>query len=34
VREEGEEEWKTIPTAAILAGLKVGKLYELPEARR
>jgi phosphate starvation-inducible PhoH-like protein len=33
VREEGEEEWKTITTAAILEGVKVGKRYELPEVR-
>jgi hypothetical protein len=33
VREEGEEEWRTIPTETILAGVAAGRRYELPEAR-
>jgi hypothetical protein len=33
VREEGEEEWRTIPTATILAGVKAGRRYEVPAWR-
>jgi hypothetical protein len=31
VREEGEEEWKTVSTSVLLAGVRDGKRYELPE---
>jgi phosphate starvation-inducible PhoH-like protein len=34
VREEGEEAWKTVPLAAIIANVLGGKRFELPEVGR
>jgi hypothetical protein len=33
VREKGEEDWKTVPTSVLIAGVRQGKRYELPEVR-
>jgi hypothetical protein len=33
VRAEGEEDYRTLPLAALMPGVKAGKRYELPEVR-
>jgi hypothetical protein len=32
VREEGEEEWKTVSTALLIEGMRAGRRFELPGA--